>query len=407
MISQQENFPQENFPDLVSVLKHPNHHMFKQFWHVQSKLVLTKNKQKLNKILYLIDQIVSRDYNTLNLIIANFVNLLPTFHINCNEILFTTRFYKNLQYNNLKIGSSLTNGTCGDIYNGVLNGKPVVIKSPKKLDKNFVIESVTHMLLTCSEEKILNKTGLPYLPIPELYNIIKVKNSLHIVMEKLDMNLHTFVYSKKATVRQLLGILIQIAYFLQVLFKELNFVHRDLHTGNIMLKKVTPFPFKFQNHIILCKYKVYFIDFGQLCLNFGLCCGFPDFMICCPSPSYPKHINTFYSNNCFDLKVLLACLYFESGHCHVVQNLPIFYFLQKQFEKYNNAKASRNTSWHLIYLTITKPDKTFSPNNLLNKIGKCIQIFELDSVRGLPKHKIKKTKGKASKKYKQIKNEYK
>lgn len=187
------------------------------------------------------------------------------------------------------------------VYDGFFEGQDVIVKTYRNKSSiqtrnAFLYESLFQVAMTYP--LILEKlqqfnTFMNYIPIPGVGAIFKKKAGargtknikqnykIYTVLQKLDFTLEQFyVYVSKqqqVTINGVEGIftdfdfavvLIGIFIILQTLSSTLNFVHRDLHMGNIMLKvdAQNPFQFEYNNIQFATILKPYIIDLGQSCV---------------------------------------------------------------------------------------------------------------------------------------------
>ena len=179
-----------------------------------------------------------------------------------DEIPVMTRIGKtmNMEYNDtncrlkLNMGSAINSGTYGDIYSCTmnLNGKSskVVVKFLKEDAYEFApifFESLVQAELYC---KYSSKWKLTHMRIPKIFALAMYKQKLMLVMENLDGDLLNFIDSANSNSEELFITILDLAILLKHLQKDMQYMHRDLHTGNVMFKKNGK------------KYIWYLIDFG-------------------------------------------------------------------------------------------------------------------------------------------------
>ena len=281
--------------------------------------------------------------------------------------------------NYLKFKKKITEGTYGEISSCLLNKVNVIVKNPKykgmkdkeEININFLKENLIHILLYCCHD-LMNKcfkiSSVP-ICIPEILNLVKATNKnltkekLIVIMEKLDYNGFDF-FDKKHSYNEELTFIALIAYniyFLQSSLKQ--FMHRDLHGGNVMVKKLNKAK---KVNIILngekmltvnCKYQTYIIDYGMACFDLSSCLK----IIKMPKSkiSNPGVYGTNYcENRSHDMRLFLASIYFT---CTTSSKLKIF--LNDLLSKYNA------DTWHSFYNQVIKfDDNDFYPENILRKV---------------------------------------
>lgn len=347
-------------------------------------LFLINQNKKSNAIdIILIDKI----YQTLNS-----VEMLH----NDNKINFAK---KTIKYNGneFKYIKKITSGSYGDISNCVFNGKPSILKNIKFkqnelknddvvyfLNNEFLKENIIHLILFCLYESMLICTNnqIPRC-IPEIHNIVNAvsKNdngfeTIVLIMEKLDFDLCYF-FDKKHSFKEELSLISLVVYNIYNLQKCLkNFMHRDFHSKNIMLKKLNDL----QSTTIITddakfdvfnNYQTYIIDFGMCFANF--------------SSSKCKNINmteskmfvegSYQDNETYnkgqDMRLFLASLYY--WHYKTISE-ELKEFLNELFESYEkNSKfkthMKNGTPTFFFYDEVLKiKDKRFYPENILKKI---------------------------------------
>jgi hypothetical protein len=160
------------------------------------------------------------------------------------------------------LGKELAKGANGYIFEGTFNGMDIVIKSipinTKNLENNM-LEMVVQSHLACGHNSELEQDDSAL--IPKIYFIAKSKKNYFIGSEKLNGNLHDFIRSRtdKETKSKIVKELVfKIARTLLLLQKKCNFIHGDLHLGNIMYKGDIKDPENL---------KWYIIDFGMSAIN--------------------------------------------------------------------------------------------------------------------------------------------
>jgi hypothetical protein len=351
-------------------------------------LFLINQNKKSNAIdIILIDKI----YQTLNS-----VEMLH----NDNKINFAK---KTIKYNGneFKYIKKITSGTYGDINNCVFNGKPSILKNIKFkqnelknddvvyfLNNEFLKENIIHLILFCLYESMLICTNnqIPRC-IPEIHNIVNAvsKNdngfeTIVLIMEKLDFDLCYF-FDKKHSFKEELSLISLVVYNIYNLQKCLkNFMHRDFHSKNIMLKKLNDL----QSTTIITEdvkfdvynnYQTYIIDFGMCFANF--------------SSSKCKNINmseskmfvegSYQDNDTYnkgqDIRLFLASLYY--WHNKTISE-ELNNFLKELFESYEKnskfkSQIKNGTPTFFFYGDVLKiKDKRFYPENMLKRIRKIL-----------------------------------
>lgn len=281
--------------------------------------------------------------------------------------------------NYLKFKKKITEGTYGEINSCSLNKVNVIVKNPiyRKLDKNevnidFLKENLIHILLFCCHDLMNKCFKISSIPtcIPEIMNLVKATNKnkkeekLIVVMEKLDYNAFDFFDKKHSYVDELtfIALVAYNIYFLQSSLKK--FTHRDLHGGNVMVKKLNKAK---KVDIILngkkflsvnSKYETYIIDYGMTCFDLSSCLKImqmPKSKISNPG----IYESNYCENKSHDIRLFLASIYFS---CEKISS-KLTSFLYNLLEKY---KAD---TWHNFYHQVLKvKDSNFYPENILKKI---------------------------------------
>jgi tRNA A-37 threonylcarbamoyl transferase component Bud32 len=183
-------------------------------------------------------------------------------------------------------------GSYGFIKLGKFKGVPTAIKIPISLKYNtsHLVESLLHSLLSCEQHKDyfidtvkkqedIQIVGPIEYPIPVVYFIAKSASQLIFTgMQILQMTLTDFIQDNIITKEIFQDVILQIIIKLSFMQKQFGFMHRDLHSDNIMLKKrESPVIFQYgmqgldQTITSTSLYEVYFIDFGMSCVDFNSC----------------------------------------------------------------------------------------------------------------------------------------
>jgi len=316
-----------------------------------------------------------------------------------NKINFTK---KTIKYhgNEFKYIKKITSGSYGDISSCIFNQKPSILKNIKFkqnelknddivyfLNNEFLKENIIHLILFCLYESMLVCTNnqIPRC-IPEIHNVINAvsKNdngfeTIVLIMEKLDYDLCYF-FDKKHTFIEELSLISLVVYNIYNLQKCLkNFMHRDFHSKNIMLKKLNVLQsttiitgdVKFD---VYSNYQPYIIDFGMCFINFSSKC---------------KNINmnnskmvvegSYKDNDTYnkgqDIRLFLASLYY--WHNKTISE-ELNNFLNELFESYEKnsklkSQIKNGTPTFFFYDDVLKiKDNRFYPENMLNRIRKIL-----------------------------------
>ena len=157
----------------------------------------------------------------------------------------------------LILKKQVNSGAYGDIYNAQINGKNVVLKIPKiELFefRDFFLETFIQNELFCDLRGSFGQGAR--IPKIEFFGKMKIKNKIVgiIAIEQLDMDGNGFMElmkNDKESNKNCIDMVIQVSQLLTKLQKEYKFMHKDLHSGNIMCNKVGN------------QYRWYIIDFGM------------------------------------------------------------------------------------------------------------------------------------------------
>ena len=188
-------------------------------------------------------------------------------------------------------------------------------------------------------------------------------------MEKLDYDGWAF-FEKKNTYKDELTFIALVAYNLYFLQNSVKkFIHRDLHCGNIMVKKskeMNKTNIKLKDGLsfsVDSNYRTYLIDFGMSCFDLASCLKIINMPV--SRISSPGVYETDYCDNKgHDLRLFLSSIYFEMWNS--ISN-ELKEFLSGLFEK----KYSKVEHWHGMYYDVLKmKDVDFYPENILVKIKK-------------------------------------
>jgi hypothetical protein len=184
-----------------------------------------------------------------------FTKMLPRISKNGND-------YK-LNKKELKIFNQIAQGSYGEVYRVEYDNTNTIIKIPK-IDEDedededkykFIIESLIHNTLFCHFRGDFGD-GARIPKIRFLANInFQSQKTFVTGMDEVDIDGKQFLSVEKDLFKQF-DMMTQITEFLVRLQKDFQFMHKDLHIGNIMCKKSKR-----------GEYRWYIIDFGQVSMN--------------------------------------------------------------------------------------------------------------------------------------------
>ena len=363
------------------------------------------NRKENYNLIYFIDILLlsqnlnSKDINTL--LLSKLSSFLFDVNILSNTSQIKLKSSVSFQSHYLTIKEKIGSGSYGNIFSCNFDGERSVIKNLKlrndefsdksflnDVNNEFLKENIIHLLLFCMFDIINDCSYERKIPkcIPDIKNIFNgiSQNGLNtyiIVMERLDYDLYTF-FSKKHSFEDEMTAICLIAYNLYILqrtFKE--FMHRDLHCGNIMVKKLDE-PKVYDLVIGKDKYQIktlydfFIIDFGMCSVDFNSSCNkinMPDSKIYVEG-SYND--NKTY-NKSQDLRLFLASLYYWRREYLSDELIDILRRLFKRYEKKVKMKEYLRDSKPTFYFyddSLKVDDKSFYPEFFL-KIFIIINIY--------------------------------
>jgi tRNA A-37 threonylcarbamoyl transferase component Bud32 len=233
-------------------------------------------------------------------------------------------------------------------------------------DKNFANSSfIEEMLTSILLYEITEKKVIPQV-FPKIIGCYNTNGGLVMQMEKLDMTLYEFLREFNRTEK--IEMLIIIAHCINLLQKNYDFVHGDLHPGNIMLKNER-FSIEISGIKIQSNYRPYFIDLGMVCVDLSTCCGLTDMRVKGGAYADPNYCN----NKSQDLRLLLYSLWNHGGQT------PLDLLIKKLFEdnsndeKYKqlffNYKDDERPPSHALYQDVANLyDSNFYPENVITQL---------------------------------------
>lgn len=254
-----------------------------------------------------------------------------------------------------------------------------------QVTKDFLKENLIHIILFCLHDLMNKCFKISSLDrcIPQIINLVKTdtqkeeKEELVVLMEELDSDGCDF-FSKKKSYKNELTFIALVAYNIYFLQKSINqFIHRDMHAGNIMIKKkkksTTKIVVKEEgknkfNFDVESNYKTYLVDFGMSCCDLASCLKILNMPV--SKISSPGAYQTNYCDNrSHDLRLFLSSIY-ESGY-PLSDNLNNW--LGELFEGYDIKDYDPKDdvpNFHGMYeQVLKKKDPNFYPENILKKIS--------------------------------------
>jgi serine/threonine protein kinase len=261
-------------------------------------------------------------------------------------------------------------GAFGTVYTSVkyVNKQGETIKDCviKKCNKNCDREMFVMLILYCLYDRYFPKIYLLYKD--ELF--FDFNHGTACIMEKLDIELFTYIDDHVNNPNEFIEILIKICENLEHLQGEIEFMHRDLHTGNIMLNK---------------NGEPVFIDAGTFSLDLTKK-GIPYTI----NNNSNDTISILTFNKSYDLRIMFSEIYNkfiknttdEDGKeiPSIDQNHPFAQYLTQIFKPY--PPKTRN-----YFYRVHSDDPNFYPENMKSELKKI-----LDQASENPAKKSRKTK---------------
>lgn len=342
------------------------------------------NNRKRNKnLIYFIDiLLLSQNLNSKeinSLLLSKLSSFLYDVNILFNSSQIKLKSLVSFHSHHLRIKEKIGTGSYGNIFSCTFDDEEFVTKILKLnndefsdksfldvVNNEFLKENIIHLLLFCIFDIVNDCFYEKKIPkcIPEMKNIINgvSQNGLNtyiVVMERLDYDLYTF-FSKKHSFEDEKTAICLIAYNLYILqrtFKE--FMHRDLHCGNIMVKKLDK-PKIYDLVIGKDKYQITTL-YDFFIIDFGMC--FVDFNSNCKKINMPDskiYVEGSYNDNktynkSQDLRLFLASLYYWRRKYLSDELIDI---LSRLFKRYENKVKMKE------YLRDSKPTFYFYDDSL-------------------------------------------
>ena len=259
----------------------------------------------------------------------------------------------------IKMGLQIGKGSYGIVYEGkrgykrdgkLIYNKNIAIKMLETPDINeFLNETIIHNELFCGMRGNWGKGArIPKLEFMGTYDIVGKKYYL-VGMEELEgTGLHTFKTPTTLFAKQIKS----IATLLDKLQKKFQFMHRDLHTGNIMYKGE----------------KIYIIDFGMSTMKIG------GNWINRHAGVYGPYDNFNPSHDLRMLTIVLLSDQLEYGNNPLLNNKLVQFNLfqaSKQIPRYIDSWDKGQTFW-VTYDMMHIIDDNFTPKNFINLMDKIL-----------------------------------
>lgn len=275
-------------------------------------------------------------------------------------------------------------GSFGIIYLANINGTLAVVKIPRgNADLvEFLFENIIQMSMYCYKDKVTRMVNDPafFYPIPNVYAIGKTQSgSLYSAMQKLSSTFfqHVCVDNKPGVT----DLFLQVCYGLYYLQRTIGFIHRDFHVSNVMVEpRPSPITVTYKlggsEITIQSAYRVYFIDFGQVCVNFSKISGIPDAKIVAGAASY---MNKVYEplkwehckNNTYDMRMFIVSMLFVCSKNNLLTHYPtltrLLIGISKDFIDSHVDIYSSNPWWG-VYDSLGKNTPEFAPENVFKAI---------------------------------------
>jgi hypothetical protein len=179
---------------------------------------------------------------------------------------------KNIDYQ-IKL-PVITKGSYGEIHSVGHMGEEYIMKTPifpenceqrekDEITEQFLEEIFTTIILNCVCQKFFDIK--PFTEVKKLYFLEKPQ----VLLEKLDKSALQF-FSANEDLKMQAEFIRRLSEILKFLQKEINFVHRDLHSNNVMIKNIK-YKGKGKDKKIV-DYDIVIIDLGAVCVDLTKCC---------------------------------------------------------------------------------------------------------------------------------------
>lgn len=294
----------------------------------------------------------------------------------------------------------LGKGTYGQVALSKLNNVEYITKAPivkgfdenqrERIISNFLEESITHAILYCFHDKMVESIRKDFRqPLVPIYKIFKfdsnVRPKLSTVIEKLDMDFENYVTvmsTNKIHEKNFPKLIVQLCSNIYYLQKSVNFMHRDLHKKNVMLKlkpSASDEEIDFENFTVLLEnqeYNTYLIDFGMTCANLGKCyeCNYKGI----ENTGIINVTNSMYENNLcvfnpsHDLRIFLGSLYYsyqidliDTKYSDYLKSIfdPYTKRVKEYVDDFFNTEKKEPSYWWYFY-QCKNIDENFFPENI-------------------------------------------
>lgn len=251
---------------------------------------------------------------------------------------------------------------------------PIVTKS-NSIITSFMEECITHMLLVCFYPKTDIYSDYLGCPFPKIIKITKgLKGDIEVplcIMEYLDINFYSYIRKILSKGQRPLdiekkinSILFQVCYHLSYLQASFKFMHRDLHSQNIMLKK--------EKNGFGGDYRAYIIDLGMCCAQLDSCCGIKNPVFGSTGNQLLEGYNICMYNKSQDLRLLIADIYFAFGRSLPINIYNYFESIiskyKKSIDRFMDDDSISSKSHYFYQQTINNIDPDFFPTTIMEHI---------------------------------------
>lgn len=311
--------------------------------------------------IYIDSIIASNDYYSL-------IEYSDSFDFKINKSEFTLKVPNSKDIIIIYYDNIMT-GTHSIVRKGFFNDETIVVKQRKSESYNincFATEIFLQVCLFCFKSHINKCSNFNLTTIPAVFKVCNINKSPAIIIKNVDLTLSSFI--SKYSLKELVNVLIIIVIDLYVLQITCEFMHRDLHIGNILVEiLVEPKTFTYGNFSFTTNFQPYFIDFGFACLNFET--------TCLQLSKNKISVTNYYSsvkecnfNRTHDLKTLLSSFLIDPG-LKKKKHQKILNYLQMKLSKYLEVIKNTNTKLYIyFYNQIDVIDDEFLPENIFKDL---------------------------------------